>query len=134
MSLSESAREQIKRMLLANFSLEKIIMFGSQARGTADKRSDVDLLVISNVNKDKFILAREIREALLKLDYAFDIVTFTPEEYDKEKEILGTVSRYAQSGELKSFKLGSRRLFEYNDILSFFENLVDREYVFGKEL
>lgn len=45
-----------------------------------------------------------------------------------------TVSRYAQSGELKSFKLGSRRLFDYNDILLFFENLVDRECVFGKEL
>ena len=36
-----------------------------------------------------------------------------------------TVSRYALSGELKSFKLGSRRLFKYSDVLSFFENLVD---------
>jgi excisionase family DNA binding protein len=45
-----------------------------------------------------------------------------------------TVSRYAKSGELKSFKLGSRRLFKYEDILLFFENQVDREYVFGKEL
>ena len=45
-----------------------------------------------------------------------------------------TVTRYAKSGELKSFKLGSRRLFKYSDILLFFENLVDRECVFGKEL
>jgi excisionase family DNA binding protein len=36
-----------------------------------------------------------------------------------------TISRYAQSGELKSFKLGSRRLFRYDDILLFFENQVD---------
>lgn len=45
-----------------------------------------------------------------------------------------TVTRYAKSGELKSFKLGSRRLFKYEDVLLFFENQVDREYVFGKEL
>jgi len=45
-----------------------------------------------------------------------------------------TVSRYTKSGELRSFKLGSRRLFKYEDVLSFFENQVDREYVFGKEL
>ncbi len=45
-----------------------------------------------------------------------------------------TISRYAKSGELKSFKLGSRRLFKYDDVLSFFENQVDREYVFGKEV
>ena len=45
-----------------------------------------------------------------------------------------TVSRYAQSGELKSYKLGSRRLFKNVDVFAFFENQVDREYVFGKEL
>jgi excisionase family DNA binding protein len=38
-----------------------------------------------------------------------------------------TISRYAHSGELKSFKLGSRRLFRYDDILLFFENQVDMQ-------
>lgn len=93
--LTEIAKEEIKRILLSNFSPEKIILFGSQARGTAEKRSDVDLLIISNTSKDEFQLATEMRKALLKLDYAFDIVTFTPEQYNKEKEIPGTVSRYA---------------------------------------
>ena len=45
-----------------------------------------------------------------------------------------TVSRYAKSGELKSYKLGSRILFKYVDVLEFFENQVDRGYVFGQEL
>ena len=47
---------------------------------------------------------------------------------------VSTVSRYAKSGELRSYKLGTRRLFKYVDVLAFFENLVDREYVFGQEL
>lgn len=45
-----------------------------------------------------------------------------------------TVTRLAKSGEIKSYKLGSRRLFKYKDVLSFFENLVDKQYVFGEEL
>ena len=47
---------------------------------------------------------------------------------------VSTVSRYAKSGALKSYKLGTRRLFKYVDVLAFFENQVDREYVFGQEL
>jgi excisionase family DNA binding protein len=35
-----------------------------------------------------------------------------------------TVSRYAQSGELKSYVIGSRRLFKENDVWAFFENQV----------
>jgi len=44
-----------------------------------------------------------------------------------------TVSRYAQSGELKSYKIGNRRLFKSTDVWEFFENQVDRECVSGKE-
>ena len=44
-----------------------------------------------------------------------------------------TVSRYAMSGELKSYVIGNRRLFKEEDVWAFFENRVDRGYVFGKE-
>ena len=44
-----------------------------------------------------------------------------------------TVTRLAKSGEIRSYKLGNRRLFRDIDVVSFFENQVDREYVFGRE-
>jgi excisionase family DNA binding protein len=44
-----------------------------------------------------------------------------------------TVSRYAISGELRSYVIGNRRLFKEDDVWLFFENQVDRGYVFGKE-
>ena len=44
-----------------------------------------------------------------------------------------TVSRYAMSGELKSYQIGNRRLFKEPDVWTFFENRVADEYVFGKE-
>jgi hypothetical protein len=43
------------------------------------------------------------------------------------------VSRYATSGELKSYVMGNRRLFKEPDVWAFFENRVADEYVFGKE-
>ncbi len=44
-----------------------------------------------------------------------------------------TITRYALSGELRSYLIGSRRLFKESDVWAFFENQVEREYVFGKE-
>ena len=44
-----------------------------------------------------------------------------------------TVSRYAQSGELRSYLIGSRRLFKESEVWSFFEKQVDRGCVFRKE-
>jgi excisionase family DNA binding protein len=40
-----------------------------------------------------------------------------------------TVSRYAKSGELVSYKIGNRRLFKESDVWSFFENQVVQQYV-----
>jgi excisionase family DNA binding protein len=44
-----------------------------------------------------------------------------------------TVSRYAMSGELKSYVLGNRRLFKCSDVWAFFENRADRKCVARKE-
>ena len=44
-----------------------------------------------------------------------------------------TISRYAKSGELKSYQIGSRRLFKSDDVWLFFENQVAPECVSGKE-
>ena len=44
-----------------------------------------------------------------------------------------TVSRYAMSGELKSYVIGNRRLFKENDVWAFFENRIALEYVSKKE-
>ena len=45
-----------------------------------------------------------------------------------------TVSRYAMSGELRSYVIGNRRLFKEVDVWAFFENQVDRRGVAGKEI
>jgi uncharacterized protein len=93
--LSEMAKMQIKENLLPKFNLEKIILFGSQARGTADEKSDVDLLIITSLPGNRFDIMRAIRRSLLSINYAFDIIAVSPEEFERDKNIPGTIARYA---------------------------------------
>jgi predicted nucleotidyltransferase len=87
--LSEEIKSEIKKRLLAKFDLRKIILFGSQARGTADNRSDIDLLVISDVVDDKFKMMDQLRHELLPMNYAFDVIVQTEEEYERDKKYPG---------------------------------------------
>jgi len=93
--LTDETKVEIKKRLLEKFELKKIIIFGSQARGTADNRSDIDLLIVSQEIPDRYKLMREIRRSLLPMDFAFDIIAVTPEEYNRDKFIPGTIARYA---------------------------------------
>jgi excisionase family DNA binding protein len=43
-----------------------------------------------------------------------------------------TITRYAMSGELSSYLIGTRRLFKEKDVWAFFENQADRKCVAGK--
>jgi excisionase family DNA binding protein len=45
-----------------------------------------------------------------------------------------TVTRLAKSGEIRSYKLGNRRLFKNVDVFAFFENQVDLQCVWVKEI
>ncbi|OGQ57509.1 MAG: hypothetical protein A3J24_06880 [Deltaproteobacteria bacterium RIFCSPLOWO2_02_FULL_53_8] len=94
MITEETIKEAVIR-LADRFHLDRIILFGSYARGTADKHSDVDLLVICPVKKDRKKMAFEMDMALWGLCMARDIVLLTSKEFDADKEIPGTVARYA---------------------------------------
>jgi predicted nucleotidyltransferase len=85
----------IKQRLVDAFHPDRIIIFGSQARGTADARSDVDILVICRFEGKRRQLMLEMDRALDDLDNAFDILISTPEEFERDRHIPGTIGRYA---------------------------------------
>jgi predicted nucleotidyltransferase len=86
---------KVKERLVDGFHPEKILLFGSQARGTSDDRSDIDILVICSFVGKRRHLMLEMDRALGSLDYAFDILILTPEEFQRDSRIPGTVGRYA---------------------------------------
>jgi predicted nucleotidyltransferase len=83
------------RRLVKRFNPERIILFGSQARGTADDRSDADFLVITELTAKRRVLMLEMDRALRGIGFARDIVVLTPEEFERDREIPGTIARPA---------------------------------------
>ena len=65
--------------LVAKFMPQKVILFGSHARGEASEDSDVDLLVIMNGSDKSVRQALEIRRSLRKA-FPLDLVVRSPEQ------------------------------------------------------
>ena len=82
--------------IVREFDPLQIILFGSQARGDADRDSDIDLLVIFAELTDKRKTAIAIDHALSDMPVAKDIIVSTPEELERSRTRIGSVLRYAQ--------------------------------------
>ena len=82
--------------IVRDFDPLQIILFGSQARGDADRDSDIDLLVVFPELTDKRKTALDIEHALADLSVAKDILVSTPEELVRHRTRIGSVLRYAQ--------------------------------------
>jgi uncharacterized protein len=75
----ELLQEAVQRILSVG-SPEKIVLFGSWARGQARPDSDLDLLIIEESDLPRYRRAGRYRMALLGLFPAKDIVVWTPSE------------------------------------------------------
>ena len=89
---SDRTLAAIVERIVERFHPERIILFGSRARGTARPDSDVDLLVVMPFTGSRLRLAVEIRKTLRGLGVAKDIVIMTPEKFAVRKEIPGTIA------------------------------------------
>jgi predicted nucleotidyltransferase len=77
--------DEIVRRVVESAAPEKIILFGSAARGDMDRNSDVDLLVVKAGDYDKRRLTGDIYEALYGVPEAVDVVLVTPEQVDRHR-------------------------------------------------
>ena len=81
--------------IVEGFAPERIILFGSHARGNASRWSDIDLLVVMKKAPDLRELTVEIRQTLSDLPVSKDIVVTTPERLEERSRMVGTVHRAA---------------------------------------
>ncbi len=86
---------RIAKVIASRFKPERIILFGSQARGTSSYNSDVDLLVVMPFKGSRLDKIVEIGVALHDIRIPKDIFVTTPEEFEWRKEIAGTIERPA---------------------------------------
>jgi predicted nucleotidyltransferase len=85
--LIEKYRKDALPKLMKEFKPDKVILFGSRAKGNAQKSSDIDLIVIAPFFKDIPFLKR-MPLVLKKVPFPshVDYICYTREEYENIKD------------------------------------------------
>jgi predicted nucleotidyltransferase len=82
----EKDLREIVRRIVEVADPEKILLFGSAARGTMGPNSDLDLLVIKRGEYRHHAVAAHLYRALRDIHYATDVLVATPEEVERYKD------------------------------------------------
>lgn len=93
--MSKTLIRQMIQVITRQFKPERVILFGSQARGAGTKYSDIDFLVVLSSVSNNREAAIQIRRALAKFPVAKDIIVTTPEEIKRRGSLVGSVLRSA---------------------------------------
>lgn len=80
--VDENVLERIVRRLVDAIDPDRIILFGSRARGDARPDSDVDLLIIKDSGEPAYKRAQRAYRALSDLGVPKDIIWRTPAEVE----------------------------------------------------
>ena len=83
--LDRQALDDIIRRIVEVAQPEKIILFGSAARGEMNRHSDVDLLIVRDGSDLRRLTARIYRN-LRGVSAAIDAIVVTPEDVERYKE------------------------------------------------
>lgn len=77
--------KDIAQRIANKFNPEQIILFGSHAKGTADKGSDIDLLIIQDTDLPNHKRGLDIRLSLIGTKMPIDILVYTRNEFENAK-------------------------------------------------
>lgn len=85
--------------LRKKFNVQKIILFGSRARGDWLHTSDYDFIIVSPDFEKIGFLERPVQVLRkTKTYFAMDLLCYTPQEFEKKRKQIGTVSQALKEG------------------------------------
>ena len=73
----------------------EVLLFGSYARGDADERTDLDLMVIEDQVDDKTAEYLKIHRAVGSMGVGVDIVVISRDDFERRRQVPGTVPYWA---------------------------------------
>lgn len=91
----QSVLNQVIHRIIRRFNPKKIILFGSYASGVPGPDSDIDLLIVMEVEGSTRQKANEIDLLMADRNMPMDFLVLTPEQYERQKGIIGTIVRQA---------------------------------------
>jgi predicted nucleotidyltransferase len=88
-TVTASLIDTIIQRLLAVSHPDRIILFGSAARGQMTPDSDIDLLVLEKAPAQPRRHSVRLRDALRGLGYPFDVMVMATERFEETKGVIG---------------------------------------------
>lgn len=88
--------DEVKHRIVPKFHPQRIILFGSYARGVYGPDSDIDLLIVMNVEGSTRQKANEIDMLMADRRIPMDFIVITPDQYERQKNIAGTMVRQVE--------------------------------------
>ena len=82
--ISNAQIDEIVQKIAEKYDPEKILLFGSYSTGNSCEDSDLDLILIKEVNLPKHKRGREVRKLFYGLPIPIDFKIYTSYEFDKE--------------------------------------------------
>jgi predicted nucleotidyltransferase len=86
-SLNDALIRDIVRRIVDTVRPEKVILFGSQARGDARPNSDFDVLVIQQSDEPRYRRSIPLYVALADLPVEVEVMVYTLEEVDEWSQV-----------------------------------------------
>ncbi len=91
--------ERFKHRLSKKIPIDKMIFFGSYAKGKAHKYSDVDLIILASKFRGMEFRNRPVGfYKYWSLNEPFDFLCYTPEEFNKLKKQITIVREAVKEG------------------------------------
>lgn len=87
--------EKIINAILQVITPDKIVLFGSRARGDARENSDYDILVIKANIKNERDMAKKLYRNMRGINAGVEIIVKTPESVEKSKQRLVSIVKEA---------------------------------------
>lgn len=99
--INEHDIERVAQRIGNAANAERVILFGSYARGEADENSDVDFMIIAESDMPRFKRSRELYKMFRPYPFGMDLVVYTPSEIEKGKRShISFVSHVLQEGKI----------------------------------
>ena len=71
--------------LRAELDPELVLLFGSRARGTATRRSDLDLLIVWNTQEPHLARIGRVLHLLSDSPWPVEVIAYTPQELEAKR-------------------------------------------------
>lgn len=82
--IAESKINEIVTRIAENYNPEKIILFGSYAKGENTEDSDLDIILIKNTKLPKHKRGIEVRRLFFGLPVPMDFKIYTSQEFSQD--------------------------------------------------